>query len=74
MQKHDAIQILGGTVTAAAKAIGISYQAVNKWPDYLSPRVTDRVEAASNRLKAQAKNKPRLRNLSCENAKNKTVN
>lgn len=46
MNKHEAIQILGGSVSAAAKTIGISYQAVNKWPETLSPKIVDRVIAA----------------------------
>ncbi len=45
MQKTQAIELLGGSITAAAKAIGISYQAVNKWPDELPPRIADRVYA-----------------------------
>lgn len=51
MQKAQAIKLLGGTITAAAEAIGISYQAVKKWPDELSSRISDRVYAASARKK-----------------------
>ncbi|CUJ53221.1 Uncharacterised protein [Achromobacter xylosoxidans] len=46
MKKSDAIQLLGGSITAAAKAIGVSYQAVNQWPDELSRAIEDRVIAA----------------------------
>lgn len=46
MLKTQAIQLLGGTVTAAAEAIGISYQAVHKWPDVLPASIADRVVAA----------------------------
>lgn len=46
MRKKHAIKLLGGSVAAAAEKIGISYQAVDKWPDKLSPRVADRVLAA----------------------------
>lgn len=46
MRKAKAIELLGGTVASAAKAIGISYQAVDKWPDDLPPRIADRVLAA----------------------------
>ncbi len=46
MGKDQAIQMLGGTIEVAAKAIGISYQAVSKWPDVLPPRIADRVIAA----------------------------
>jgi hypothetical protein len=51
MQKSKAIELLGGNTTAAAKAIGISYQAVNQWPDVLPPRIADRVAAALLRLR-----------------------
>jgi len=50
MLKAEAIQSLGGTVAAAAEAIGVSYQAVDKWPDELSPRIADRVQAALWRI------------------------
>lgn len=46
MQKAKAIDLLGGTVSAAAEAIGVTYQAVDKWPDELPPRIVDRVQAA----------------------------
>jgi hypothetical protein len=46
MQKSRALELLGGTTTSAAKAIGISYQAVEKWPDVLPGRIADRVVAA----------------------------
>ncbi len=45
MKKTDAISKLGGTADAA-RAIGISYQAVDKWPEELTPRIKDRVQAA----------------------------
>ena len=46
MDKTKAIEVLGGSVAEAAKAIGVSYQAVEKWPDTLPPRIADRVVAA----------------------------
>lgn len=46
MRKDKAIELLGGTVSAAAQAIGISYQAVEKWPEDLPDRIADRVVAA----------------------------
>jgi hypothetical protein len=46
MNKAHAIKLLGGTVTAAAKAIGISASAVTQWPDELPDRIADRVLAA----------------------------
>lgn len=46
MLKTKAIELLGGTVPDAAAAIGITYQAVEKWPDVLPARIADRVVAA----------------------------
>jgi len=46
MRKDEAISVLGGTISAAADAIGVSYQAIVKWPDELPPRLRDRVQAA----------------------------
>lgn len=46
MRKDEAIAVLGGTISAAADAIGVSYQAIMKWPDELPPRLRDRVQAA----------------------------
>jgi hypothetical protein len=46
MRKERAIALLGGNVALAAQAIGISYQAVEKWPDPLPNRIADRVIAA----------------------------
>jgi len=46
MLKTKAIELLGGSISAAAEAIGISYQAVNQWPEDLPPRIADRVYAA----------------------------
>lgn len=46
MKKEHAIQLLGGSVTSAASAIGIMPQAVTQWPEDLPPRIADRVIAA----------------------------
>lgn len=46
MNKTEAIQQLGGSIAEAAKAIGVTYQAVNQWPEVLPRRIVDRVEAA----------------------------
>lgn len=46
MLKTKAIELLGGSITAAADAIGVTYQAVDKWPDELPARLVDRVQAA----------------------------
>lgn len=45
MKKARAIELLGGTPATAAKAIGITYQAVDKWPEDLPRRIADRVLA-----------------------------
>lgn len=45
MHKSKAIELLGGSIATAAEAIGISYQAVNQWPDELPDRIADRVLA-----------------------------
>jgi len=46
MFKYEAIQVLGGSVAETAKALGVTYQAVSQWPEILSPRIADRVQAA----------------------------
>lgn len=43
MQKQKAIELLGGTVSAAAEAMGVTYQAVSGWPDELPARIAERV-------------------------------
>lgn len=46
MKKKRAIELLGGSVKAAAKKIGVTYQAIARWPEELTPAIRDRVEAA----------------------------
>ena len=46
MLKTKAIELLGGSAASAAEAIGVTYQAVVKWPDDLPARIVDRVIAA----------------------------
>lgn len=53
MRKSKALELLGDgaateieAIKAVAKAIDASYQAVQKWPDPLPPRIADRVQAA----------------------------
>lgn len=59
MNKQQAIQLLGGSVSEAAKQIGVSYHAVRKWPDVLSPRIADRVVAAvARQTRAKRKQTP----------------
>jgi len=45
MNKDKAIQLLGGSVSIAARSVGVSYQAVRRWPQQLPPRIADRVQA-----------------------------
>ena len=51
MNKSEAIELLGGTVTEAAKAIQIKSSAISQWPDVLPPRLQDRVIAACVRCR-----------------------
>ena len=53
MLKTEAIEILGGTVTSAARAVGVSPQAVSLWPDVLTDAIRDRVQAAMWRQSRQ---------------------
>lgn len=45
LAREQAIALFG-SIPAAAAAIGVSYQAVNQWPDVLPVRIADRVIAA----------------------------
>ena len=60
MLKSEAIKLLGGTVPAAAAAVGVSYQAVDKWPDPLPRRIADRVQAALWRMSHDVSSQPGL--------------
>jgi DNA-binding transcriptional regulator YdaS (Cro superfamily) len=53
MNKTQALELLGGTVTAASEAIGISPAAVSQWPEELSDSIRDRVQAALWRKAAE---------------------
>lgn len=46
MLKTKALELLGGSVASAAKAIGCSVQAIAQWPEDLPARISDRVIAA----------------------------
>lgn len=46
MFKSEAINLLGSDASAAAGVLEVSYQAVNKWPDLLPRRISDRVLGA----------------------------
>lgn len=55
MNKAQAIELLGGSVTAVAQAIGVTASAVTQWPDELPPRIVDRVQAALWRMSQPTK-------------------
>lgn len=46
MDKKTAINLLGGTVTTAARACELTPSAVSQWPDILTKDQTHRVQAA----------------------------
>lgn len=54
MLRREAIELLGGTVSEAAAAIGITSAAVSQWPEELPDRIRDRVQAALWRRQQQA--------------------
>lgn len=45
MVKAQAIELLGGLANAA-NLIGVTQQAIRQWPETLSPKLSDRVQAA----------------------------
>lgn len=67
MLKTEAIELLGGTPSAAAAAIGVKPQAVSGWPDVLPARIADRVQAALYRreLEKQRQAKRRRAEKAC---------
>lgn len=46
MLKTKAIELLGGTPSAAAEKVGVTVQAIQQWPEELPDRIADRVLAA----------------------------
>lgn len=46
MTKTEATALLGGSISTAADAIGITVQAYFQWPEELSDKLRDRVQAA----------------------------
>ena len=49
MKKSLAIELLGGSASAAAAAVGVTPSAISQWPEDLPPRLVDRVHAAQAR-------------------------
>lgn len=66
MKKSEAIQALGGTVTSAAREVGITPQAVGQWPDELPPAIRDRVQAALYRRARAIEGAPAVPALAAE--------
>jgi len=48
MEKKEIIKFFG-SVTEAARVVGVSHVAVVQWPDVLPPRIADRVIGAMHR-------------------------
>ena len=46
MLKTEAIELLGASVTSAAKRVGVTTSAVCQWPEVLTKTLEDRVIAA----------------------------
>lgn len=57
MTKSEAIRLLGGTAKEAARRIGITQAAVSQWPEQLTGRHRDRVQAALYRAAVEQKAK-----------------
>jgi hypothetical protein len=47
MTKTEAIDLLGGTASSAAAAVGVTISAVSQWPDLLPERIEQRVIGAA---------------------------
>lgn len=75
MKKSHAIYLLGGTPEKAAAKIGITVQAISMWPDVLSPKIKDRVEAAYHRSKRRTlpEQKQAVASIECATAAIETV-
>ena len=61
MKKHEAIELLGGTVKNTARALGVTTQAIYLWPDVLSDAQEGKVMLALLRgAGAPARGLPKL--------------
>lgn len=54
MNKSTALELLGGSIKAAAEACQISSSAVSQWPEELTKDQIDRVQAALYRKQQAA--------------------
>jgi transcriptional regulator with XRE-family HTH domain len=50
MSKDRAIALLGGSMSEAARRIGVTVSAISQWPEVLPARLEDRVLAALARV------------------------
>lgn len=64
IRKTEAIEMLGGSTREVAAALGVSYQAVDKWPEVLSDKVADRVLAAWTRRNVEGLPPPFAKSVS----------
>lgn len=59
MTKTEAVRLFGGRPIDLARAVGVTRQAVQGWPEQLTPKQSDRVQAAlwrvAHGIKAEAK-------------------
>jgi hypothetical protein len=55
MTKREAFELLGGSLSTVAHAVGVTKQAIHRWPDPLTPRLVDRVIAAVWRMEHAAR-------------------
>ena len=51
MDKTEAIRLLGGSISSAARACGVTSSAVSQWPDELTHPYLSTVQAALYRIK-----------------------
>jgi hypothetical protein len=73
MTKTEAIVILGGSLSRAAARVGVTIQAVSAWPEVLSDRLTDRVQAVLYRDYVREKEAQRLRRKKTKTAQSITT-
>jgi len=50
LKKSDAVDLLGGNATAAARNLGVDRKTVYNWPEDLPQRVEDQVRGALLRV------------------------
>jgi hypothetical protein len=58
MLKTTAIDLLGGKVSTAAKALGVTHSAISQWPEVLTTPMEGRVLVALTRQAQGIKQEP----------------